>query len=212
MKKKGKTIKRFDKVQLGGKTAQNETVPKELKFKDYPEFKPNLTPRQVLLLGSFGGTYYRPIKSRVTNKSYKNQHSEFKDMWKGIPLKNITSPNYDEKINLYGVKCGLSLIEWEDYGWITKLDPYGWFQWYCRFFKGRRNKTEDRRQIDRWLKFASRDQGRFRKNLVTHILKNNGKYSDSNIVPKIRQGLQHWGYQITKKDFDYEVNHRNKKS
>ena len=196
------------KTQLGG---SSEIIPKEINFKGYPDFKPNLTPRQMFLLGSFGGTYWRPIHSSITNKNYKNQHLKFKKWWKGIPDENLTSSKYDDSKNKYKVSCGLSLEEWESYGWITSVDPYGWVQWYCNFTNGRRHKKEDKRQIDRWKKFASRDQGRFRKNLVTKILKNNGNFNDETISPKIRQGLQHWGYQLTKKDFDYEVNNRNNK-
>ena len=59
----------------------------EIIFKDYPDFKPNLTPREVLKLGSFGGTYWRPIYSSVTNKNYKNVHKKYPaSWWKGIPV------------------------------------------------------------------------------------------------------------------------------
>ena len=61
-------------------------MPKEIKFKDYPDFTPNLSPEEMFRLGSFGGTYWRPIKSNITRKSYENQHKEFPDSWwEGLP-------------------------------------------------------------------------------------------------------------------------------
>ena len=100
----------------------------------------------------------------------------------------------------YGVKCGSSLEDWEKSGWIDKQDPYGWFQWYCRFYRGRRTK-DDKRQIDRWLKLTG-PNGRFRRRLMNEIIKKGKQYSDPSVSPVIRQVLLHWGYELTKKDFD----------
>ena len=173
-------------------------------FKDYPEFKPNLTPKQVLRMGSFGGTYYRDIYSSVTDKNYKGKRvisSLPKDWFQGIDIdKKITSKTYDKDINIYKVKCGSSLEDWEKSGWIHSQDPYGWFQWYCRFYLGRRTK-DDRRQIDRWLRFAG-PQGRFKKNLINKIKKSGKEYNDSSVSPVIRQDLQHWGYKLKKSDLN----------
>lgn len=186
-------------------------MPKEINFKDYPDFTPNLTPEEIYRLGSFGGTYWRPIDSKITNKSYKNQHLEFpKSWWKGIPDNWLISSDCDKSINKYKVIVGTSLRFWEEKEWITELDPYGWVQWYCRFYQGRRNEIEDKRQIDRWKGVASKN-GRFRKWLVTLILKKDGEWNDTKISPKIRQTLQHWGYQLTKKDFDIEIKNKKKK-
>lgn len=172
---------------------------KIIRFKDYPEFRPNLTPRQMFLLGSFGGTYWRPITSKVTNKSYKNQHKEFpKSWWKGIPNKWLTSPIYDLSINNYGVKSGTSLRFWEKKGWMNKQDPYGWVQWYCRFYKGRRT-PDDKRQIKRWLAFAG-PKGRFKRRIINMIKKKKTKYNDYTVSPVIRQGLQHWAYRLVPSD------------
>ncbi len=163
------------------------------KFDDHPEFTPNLTPRQIFKMGSFGGTYWRPIHSSVTKKDYKDQHKEFpKEWWKGIPEEKLTSEVCDKTKNKYGVNSGTSLEFWEEKGWINEQDPYGWVQWYCRFYDGRRT-DDDERQIKRWLSFAG-PKGRFRKRLI-NICKAN---DDS---PVIRQGLQHWGYKLTEKDF-----------
>ena len=173
----------------------------EIVFKDYPEFKPNLTPKEVFQLGSFGGTYWRPIYSSVTEKKYKDQHKKYpSDWWKGIPEKNLTNDydNYDTKINKYKVKVGTTLEFWEEKNWIHKQNPYGWMQWYCDFYIGERG-TDDERQIDRWIKTAG-PKSRFRRALINKIKDNNSKYNDETISPKIRQTLQHWGYILTERD------------
>jgi hypothetical protein len=169
----------------------------KLFFKDHPEFTPNLTPRQIFQLGSFGGTYWRPIRSGVTKKNYKNKHREFKWL-RGIPDHKLTSEKCNLKINKYGVHSGTSLKYWESKHWIKSQDPYGWVQWYCRFYNGRRT-ADDKRQIARWLAFAG-PNGRFRLRLIHMIKRRRGKYNDAT-SPVIRQGLQHWAYKLTKADF-----------
>lgn len=176
-------------------------------FKDYPEFIPNLTPIDIFKLGSFGGGYWRPIYSDVTKKNYKNVHQNFpKSWWKGLSDDHLTNEKYNIDINNYKVKVGTSLIFWEEKGWITQHDPYGWVQWYCNFYNGRRT-SDDGRQIKRWSELAG-EKGRFRKWLITLIVKKKGKWNDTEISPKIRQTLQHWGYKLTKKDFDLEIKNR----
>ena len=173
-------------------------------FKDHPEFRPNLTPREIFKLGSFGGTYWRPIYSSVVNKNLKNIHKTYpKSWWKGIPEDWLTSPEYDTKINKYGVKVGTSLEFWEKNNWITKYNPYGWVHWYCDFYQGIRT-PDDKRQIDRWSALAS-DKGRF-KNFLVNLIKKKYKSDpikglhDYTISPKIRQVLQHWGYELKSND------------
>ena len=183
-------------------------------FKDRPDFTPNLSPRDMFKLGSFGGTYWRPIKSKFYKNKLQNQHKKYPSKWwKGIPEHHLTKPfdDYDITINKYKVKVGTTLEFWEDKGWIIKQDPYGWVQWYCEFFMGRRSEDDDR-QIDRWKKLAG-PNGRFRKWLVTQIMKKGGKtdWNNHNISPAMRQTLQHWGYKLTKKDFDLEVKSRENK-
>ena len=176
----------------------------ELIFKDYPHFTPNLTPIEMFKLGSFGGTYWRPIYSRVAHKNYKNKHKKYPaSWWKGIPEDHLTKSwdSYDKSINTYNVKVGLTLEEWEDYGWITKHHPYGWVQWYCDFYNGSRS-PDDERQIDRWIKTAG-PKSRFRRALMNLINKKEKEYDDMSVSPKRRQTLQHWGYVLTKKDFNY---------
>ena len=171
-------------------------------FKDHPEFKPNLSPHQILKMGAFGGTYFRPIYSSVTKKHYKSEDviKEYPKSWfKDIDIeKMVTSSKYDKKVNKYGVKCGSELEDWEKSGWMHEQDPYGWFQWYCRFYMGRRT-DDDKRQIKRWLALAG-PKGRFKNRLVNMIKKKDAKYDDASISPVIRQTLQHWACKITPGD------------
>ena len=181
-------------------------------FEDYPDFRPNLTPRQMFKLGSFGGTYWRPIKSKFFSTELRNVHKRYPaSWWKGIPDNHLTSPfeKYDVKKNKYGVKVGTTLSFWEQKGWIKDSHPYGWVQWYCDFYMGKRSK-DDERQIKRWKQLAG-PNGRFRKWLVTQILKKNGKWNQEDVSPKIRQTLQHWAYKLTKSDFTKEVKSRKEK-
>ena len=196
---KGRVYRFKRKTQKGGKI-----------FKEYPDFKPNLSPREIFSLGSFGGTYWRPIYSNVTKKHYKNIHKKYpKSWWKNIPEKKLSQSKYDKSINKYKVKVGTTLDFWESKKWISKYNPYGWMHWYCDFYNGKKS-PDDERQIKRWLGLAG-PRGRFMRFLVTQILKKKGKWNDESISPKIRQVLQHWGYKLTKADFDREIKRRKKK-
>jgi hypothetical protein len=158
-------------------------------------------------LGSFGGTYWRPIKSKFYKTTLRNRHKNYpSSWWKGIPEENLSSKEYDNSKNKYNVKVGTSLEFWESKDWIIKSHPYGWVEWYCDFFMGKRSE-DDKRQIQRWKNLAG-CKGRFMRFLVTQILKKDSKYDDDTISPKIRQVLQHWGYKLTKEDFDYELKRR----
>ena len=102
---------------------------------------------------------------------------------------------YDINVNKCGVKCGTSLRFWEQKGWINGIDPYGWFQWYCRYFYGRRC-DDDLRQINRYKKIVNRF-----KDILVKMIKNTGaKFDDTSISPKIRQILLHWGYELVDDD------------
>lgn len=172
------------------------------KFKDHPEFTPNLSPREMFLKGSFieWGGYFRPIYSSVVGKDLSNQHKEFSFL-KNLPEELLINTEKDyKKFNKYGVKCGSSLEDWEGKGWIEPQDPYGWVQWYCRFYAGRRT-DDDQRQIQRWNALAG-PNGRFRKMLINKIKKAGTSYDDYSISPVVRQVLLHWGYELKKKDLD----------
>ena len=166
------------------------------------EFTPNKTPKEVFQEGSFGGTYFRPIYSSITKKKYTSKKviQEYPKSWfKGIDMdKMVTSSIYDKDVNKYKVKCGSSLETWEENDWIIDQDPYGWFQWYCRYSMGRRS-DDDERQMKRWLALAG-PNGRFRRRLMNEIIKKKKRYNDYTVSPVIRQVLLHWGYELTSKD------------
>ena len=175
---------------------------KELIFSDHPEFTPNLTPKEIFQLGSFGGTYWRPIYSDVTKKNYKNKHKKYPNTWwTGLSNNHLINDwdCYNKEINMYKVKVGTTLEYWESKDWISKHHPYGWVQWYCDFYVGKRS-SDDKRQIDRWVKTAG-PKSRFRRALINLLKKNKAKYNDYEISPKRRQTLQHWAYVLTNKDF-----------
>lgn len=184
----------------------------ELVFQDFPDFRPNLTPEEVIRAGSFGGTYFRPIYSSVTKKSYTAEEAleDLPPEWfDGLDLeKMVTSQTYNPKVNKYKAKCGQGLIEWETSGWITEYDPYGWFQWYCRFFLGRRC-PDDERQVKRGMGVMGK-KGRWKRNLVNKCLQANKKslesaLKDYSISPTVRQLLLHWAYEITLEDLQDAV-------
>ena len=186
---------------MNNKNKRKRDKNKTIHFEDFPEFQPNLTPREIFSNGSFGGTYWRPIYSLVMKKKYNNQHKKFpKSWWKNIPKKNLVSSwnDYDKNINKYKVKVGTTLEYWECKDWITKHHPYGWVQWYCSFYMGERG-PDDEWQIKRWIGTVG-PRGRFRRRLINLINKHNSTFDDDTISPKIRQTLQHWGYILTQND------------
>ena len=172
----------------------------ELVFDDYPQFRPNLTPREIFERGSFGGTYWRPIRSAVTRRRYRNAHRAYpKAWWAGIPDDHLTRDSgYSRKVNKYGVKVGTTLRFWEQKRWISPRHPYGWVQWYCDFYRGKRG-PDDARQVDRWVKTAG-PKSRFRLALTNRIRRTRRRCQDFAVSPRIRQTLQHWAYAIRAHD------------
>ena len=178
-------------------------------FSDYPDFTPTLSPKTVLQLGSFGGGYFRDIVSKVNNVKYTNVWQELPNDWlEGINTDtHVCSPVYNKKINRYQQNCGakngksdpFGLEYWEMKSWINPQDPYGWFHWYTRFFRGRRS-GDDRRQIDRWKKVCG-ERGRWKMNLIGKVLAKHSTYDDVTVSPVVRQTLQHWAYALTQEDF-----------
>ena len=144
--------------------------------------------------GAVGGTYFRDIYSGVNGKIYKNSSKEFDEL-KNIDQKYYCSDYYDVSVNKYGVKCSTSLRFWENKEWINKQDPYGWFQWYFRYWLESRHK-DDKRQIKSWKGIANRFKGK----LIEMIKKAGSKFDDYSISPKIRQILLYWGYELTESD------------
>lgn len=140
-----------------------------------PTFTPDLTPKQMLQLGIFGGNYFN------------QQPTEFPKSWfEGVELATDHKPHKDW--NCFGVNASQPLKVWQQKGWIYFEDPKGWFLWYCRYYMGRRIPEEDARQIKRW------------KNMKRHItqLQNACPVSDTTCRPVQRQALLHWAYDSRK--------------
>jgi hypothetical protein len=136
-----------------------------------PEFNPQLTPKQMLSMGIFGGIYMRDCAK------------EFPKDW-FTSAKFSKDDKADPKLNYFKVAASQSLKIWNEKGWIHEDDPRGWFQWYCRYYMGRRIEDEDKRQIKRW---------RMMRRHIAQI-RNNCEPGDVNCRRKQRQALLHWAY------------------
>lgn len=134
-----------------------------------PEFKPELTPQQMLELGVFGGKYMTDCQE------------EFPKAW--FKKAKLCHEFHDPKLNFFEINASKPLSYWRKKDWIYFEDPRGWFQWYCRYYMGRRC-TDDSRQIKRW-KAMTRHISQVRKNC--HV-------KDLTCRPKQRQALLHWAY------------------
>lgn len=165
-----------------------------MKFQDFPDFEPNITPLQMFKAGIMGGSYFRRITSPVTKKVYRNRSNRYSFLRKISPHL-YKQEHYDVTINRYKVSVGTSYEFWMSKGWIKEdTDPYGWIEWYCNFWTGRRT-PDDIRQIKRWKNIAGVN-GRFRKQLQNKI--NAIGKNDNSKFPKIRQILLHWGVDTRK--------------
>jgi hypothetical protein len=143
------------------------TEPTGKNFAD--RFAPELTPAEMLELGVFGGRY-------MTDCCH-----EFPAAW--FKRAKFCPEKHDPKLNFFGVNASQPLAVWREKGWIYKEDPRGWFQWYCRYFLGRRC-PDDERQIKRW------------RAVRRHIaqIKKNCRKGDLKCRPRQRQALLHWAY------------------
>ena len=151
-----------------------------------------LTPKQMLHRGIFGGTYFAEL---IDYKDFP------RDWFKGLDKSFYCSCRYLIKVNYFKVKSGQSQKEWEAAGGIHKDDPRGWFEWYCKYFMGRRHE-DDERQIKRWAAFCG-PKGRFRNNIYKKIFKAGVRIQDSNkISPRIQQSLLHWSYKVNNEDYE----------
>lgn len=176
----------------------------KLVFADEPTLRPNLTPKQMLAAGVFGGCYFNPKGGKPGVLHPKGipgvTHTEFPKAWfKGLDKSFYASRRYKIPTNKYKVKAGQDQVAWERSGWINPQDPRGWFQWYCRFFLGRRTE-DDERQIGRWDRCTGQ-KGRWKNILCNKIARSNKKFDDASVSPVIRQTLLHWGYELTEADF-----------
>ena len=133
------------------------------------EFKPELTPKEMLKLGVFGGKYLNDCQQEFP-------HDWFVDAKLSPEVKDIS-------LNYFAVDASQSLSEWRRKGWIHPQDPRGWFQWYCRYYMGRRTE-DDARQIKRWKAFRRH----------ASAVKKNCEVYDFRCRKKQRQALLHWAY------------------
>ncbi|MBV19560.1 MAG: hypothetical protein CL870_00480 [Cytophagia bacterium] len=165
------------------------------------DFTPNLSPKEIIRLGSFGGIYFYDEGGRI-DINYKEFPSDWFD---GLEESFYLSKKYNRKINFFKIKSGLSQEDWEEKGWINKQDPRGWFQWYCRYYVGRRT-DDDERQIKRWNNFCG-EKGRWRNYIYSKINKRGTSIDDISFSLAVRQSLLHWGYMINNGDFDMWKEH-----
>lgn len=138
-----------------------------------PKFSPELTPKQMLTYGVFGGKYMTDCKDEFPKDWFTNA--------------KLCHERHVPELNFFGVNASQPLSVWRAKGWIHPDDPRGWFQWYCRYYMGRRH-PDDQRQIKRWLAISR------------HIaqIKKNCRQGDLDCRPKQRQAIMHWAYDSAK--------------
>ena len=138
-----------------------------------PGFTPDLTPKDMLQLGVFGGKYMTDCTD------------EFPAVW--FTRAKLSPDRRNPRLNFFRVNASQSLAEWRRKGWIHRQDPRGWFQWYCRYYMGRRS-PDDQRQIRRW------------KAIARHVtaIKKNCEPRDLECRRRQRQAVLHWAYDSRK--------------
>ncbi len=144
-----------------------------------PDFKPELTPKEMLELGVFGGLYLADCQKEFPQAWFKGARLTVGDV--------TVEANHDPSKNFFGLNASQSLAVWRKRGWLRPQDPRGWFQWYCRYYVGRRT-DDDERQIKRW------------KAIQRHVaaVKKNCKKGDLTCRPRQRQSLLHWAIDARK--------------
>jgi hypothetical protein len=166
---KPRTVTVHDRMQKGYRYTLTKGVGRSFD----PEFKPELTPAEMLKLGVFGGKYMTDCVR------------EFPRSW--FTHAKVSPKGKDPDLNFFGVDASQPLSEWKRKGWIHPDDPRGWFQWYCRYYMGRRME-DDERQIGRW------------KAIRRHVrqIQKNCEPGDVFCRPRQRQALLHWAYDSRK--------------
>lgn len=137
------------------------------------DFKPDLTPKEMLQLGIFGGAYFPSLPKEFPQAWFKNAKLSF--------------GHAKKELNYFGINASQPYEVWKQKGWIHKDDPLGWFHWYCRYYLGRRH-PDDARQIKRWKMY--------RRHLAQ--VAQNCRSGDVYCRPKQRQSLLHWAYDSRK--------------
>lgn len=172
-------------------------------FPSHPIFTPNKSPAEILHEGSFGGSYWRPLRSQKLGITVQDDWKELPSEWtrnldEGRFLANSS---YDVSANKYSVACGQSIEEWEAAGWIDHThDVRGWFQWYCRFFQGRRCEDDDR-QVGRWSRCVG-PTGRWRRMLLKKYVQQGVRevfddgQDENEVSPVMHQTCHHWAFEV----------------
>ena len=158
------------------------------------EFSPNLTPREILEAGAFGGCYFGLPQVKIYNDF--NYQDLFEKTLVGIDPDLYLRKSYSAKANKFRTKAGLDYKEWKDAGWMHEDDPYGWFEWYLKYDAGRRH-PDDARQIKRWNDFCG-PRGRWRRRIYSRIHETRSWAAS----PRIQQSLLHWGYEVNSEDYE----------
>ena len=156
----------YDKMQQGYEYTYDAPMGNDFS----PDFKPQLSPKQMLELGVFEGHYLNDCQNEFPKDWFINA--------------KLSLPYPNEKMNCFKIKSRMSLPEWQQKGWIVGPDPRGWFQWYCRYYMGRRLCFIDYWQIKRWKAF-SRHYAQVRKNCSV---------LDFDCRKRQRQALLQWAY------------------
>jgi hypothetical protein len=161
-----KIVRVNDKMQRGYRYVLTAPIGRNFD----PEFRPELTPKEMLALGVFCGKYMTDCGK------------EFPASW--FAHARLSPSGRNCSLNYFGVDASQPLSVWRDKGWIHPNDPRGWFQWYCRYYMGRRMPQEDARQIKRW------------KAIRRHVaqIKKLCEPGDQMCRPRQRQALLHWAY------------------
>jgi hypothetical protein len=160
-----RTVTVHDRMQRGYRYDRTEPIGRNFA----QEFTPDLTPKEMLALGVFGGRYMTDCRD------------EFPKSW--FASARLSPGRRNPRLNFFGVNASQPLSVWRQKGWIRPQDPRGWFQWYCRYYMGRRS-SDDRRQIARWRAIA-RHAAAVRKHCEP---------GDLACRRRQRQALLHWAY------------------
>lgn len=159
------------------------------------EFRPNLTPRQIIERGAFGGNYFG-VDVGANLDDYKEL---FDYHFKGLDTSLYLGETYKPRLNRFKVRSGMDYEYWKQMGWMHERDPYGWFEWYAKYDIGLRGNDDDR-QISRWQDFTG-NNGRWRNAIYKRIYET----KDWNVSPRIQQSLLHWGYEVNEDDYNQYI-------
>lgn len=163
-------------VQVNNKMQSNYfyTLQEPIGENFHPEFKPYFSPKRMLELGIFEGKYLNDCIFEYPKEWFEE----------ALDTNKLSPGGPRVEVNYFLIKSRLPLCEWKNKNWIWKEDPRGWFEWYCRYYLGRRRPEMDLAQIKRWKSFR-RHEGGVKKNCAP---------GDLNCRPKQRQALLHWSY------------------